>query len=137
VSVAFVQGGITDAAQSTELLSLGTVFYEPVWVFMRGDPPRQLAGLLKGRRVSIGPEGSGTHKLASELIGALGLDVTGTELLDLTSRDAGTALLRGEIDMAVMVAPWNLPWCASYLFPSASMRFPSRARMRTLRCVRT
>jgi TRAP-type uncharacterized transport system substrate-binding protein len=107
VSVAFVQGGIADAALTPELVSLGTVFYEPVWIFSRGDLPPASAGMLKGLRVSIGPEGSGTRKLASELIGALGLDVTATELLDLTSRDAGTALLRGEIDMAVMVAPWE------------------------------
>jgi TRAP-type uncharacterized transport system substrate-binding protein len=107
VSVAFVQGGIVDAEQAPELLSLGTVFYEPVWLFIRGDLARASAGMLKGRRVSIGPEGSGTRKLASELIAALGVDVTSTEMLDLTSQDAGAALLRGEIDMAVMVAPWE------------------------------
>jgi len=107
VSVAFVQGGIVDAEQAPELLSLGTVFYEPVWLFIRGDLARASADMLKGRRVSIGPEGSGTRKLASELIAALGLDVTSTEMLDLTSQDAGAALLRGEIDMAVMVAPWE------------------------------
>ncbi|MFN0038864.1 MAG: TAXI family TRAP transporter solute-binding subunit [Burkholderiales bacterium] len=107
VSVAFVQGGIVEAAQAPELLSLGTVFYEPLWFFSRGDLPRTPANMLKGRRISIGPEGSGTRKLASELIVALGLDVTGTELLDLTSQDAGANLLRGEIDMAVMVAPWE------------------------------
>jgi TRAP-type uncharacterized transport system substrate-binding protein len=107
VSVAFVQGGIADAALTPELVSLGTLFYEPVWIFSHGDLPRVSAGMLKGLRVSIGPEGSGTRKLASELIAALGLDVSGSELLDLTSRDAGTALLRGEIDMAVMVAPWE------------------------------
>jgi TRAP-type uncharacterized transport system substrate-binding protein len=107
VSVAFVQGGIVDAEQAPELLSLGTVFYEPVWLFIRGDLARASADMLKGRRVSIGPEGSGTRKLASELIAALGVDVTSTEMLDLTSQDAGAALLRGEIDMAVMVAPWE------------------------------
>jgi TRAP-type uncharacterized transport system substrate-binding protein len=107
VSVAFVQGGIADAAQAPELVSLGTVFYEPVWIFVRGDLPRASVDMLKGRRVSIGPKGSGMRKLAAELIAAVGLDVTGTELLDLTSQDAGAALLRGDIDMAVMVAPWE------------------------------
>jgi len=35
VSVAFVQGGLTSAEQSPGLLSLGTMFYEPLWVFHR------------------------------------------------------------------------------------------------------
>ena len=109
VSVAFVQGGFADAAQAPDLVSLGTVFYEPVWLFIRGDLPRASADMLKGRRVSIGPEGSGTRKLASELITAVGLDLTGAEVLDLTALKSGEALLRGEIDMVVMVAPWEYP----------------------------
>ena len=109
VSVAFVQGGFADAAQAPDLVSLGTVFYEPVWLFIRGDLPRASADMLKGRRVSIGPEGSGTRKLASELITAVGLDLSGAEVLDLTALKSGEALLRGEIDMVVMVAPWEYP----------------------------
>jgi len=107
VSIAFVQGGIADATQAPELISLGTLFYEPVWLFVRGGPPRSAAEMLKGRRVSIGPKGSGTRKLALELMAAVGVDATDTEMLDLTSQDAGAALLRGEIDMTVMVAPWE------------------------------
>jgi len=109
VSVAFVQGGFADAAQAPDLVALGTVFYEPVWLFIRGDLPRASADMLKGRRVSIGPEGSGTRKLASELIAAVGLDLSGAEVLDLTALKSGEALLRGEIDMVVMVAPWEYP----------------------------
>ncbi|HKQ24877.1 MAG TPA: TAXI family TRAP transporter solute-binding subunit [Burkholderiales bacterium] len=107
VSVAFVQGGIAHAEKAPELVSLGTVFYEPVWFFVRGDLPLASRHMLAGRRVSIGPEGSGTHQLASDLITAVGLDVTGTQMLDLTAQNTGEALLRGEIDMAVMVAPWE------------------------------
>ncbi|HWH49183.1 MAG TPA: TAXI family TRAP transporter solute-binding subunit [Burkholderiales bacterium] len=107
VSIAFIQGGLAESAQTPELVSLGTLFYEPVWLFVRGGPPRSAAEMLKGRRVSIGPKGSGTRKLALELMAAVGVDVTGTEMLDLTAQDSGAALLRGEIDMAVMVAPWE------------------------------
>lgn len=109
VSVAFVQGGIADAGQAPDLVSLGTVFYEPMWLFVRGDLKRASADMLKGRRVSIGPKGSGTNKLASELIAAVGLDLTGTEMLDLAAQKSGAALLGGDIDMAMMVAPWEYP----------------------------
>jgi TRAP-type uncharacterized transport system substrate-binding protein len=36
VGVGFLQGGITSEKESPELVSLGTVFYEPLWFFYRG-----------------------------------------------------------------------------------------------------
>jgi TRAP-type uncharacterized transport system substrate-binding protein len=107
VSVAFVQSGLTDAEHAPELESLGTLFFEPVWIFNRGDLPQNAAALLKDRKFSIGPEGSGTRKLALELIRAIGFDVAENSLLALTAEEGGAALLRGEIDGAVMVAPWD------------------------------
>lgn len=107
VSVAFVQAGVTDAEQAPELESLGTLFYEPVWIFTRGDMPANAAALLNGKRVSIGPEGSGTRKLALDLANALGLDLSGSTQLGLSSEEAATAMLRGELDVAVIVAPWE------------------------------
>ena len=107
VSVAFVQSGLTDAEHAPELESLGTLFFEPVWIFNRGDLPQNAGALLKDRKFSIGPEGSGTRKLALELIRALGFDVAENSLLALTAEEGGAALLRGEIDGAVMVAPWE------------------------------
>lgn len=107
VSVAFVQAGVTNAGEAPELESLGTLFYEPVWIFTRGELPANAAALLHGKRVSFGPEGSGTRKLALELINALGLDVSGITQLGLTSQESATALLSGELDVAVIVAPWE------------------------------
>jgi TRAP-type uncharacterized transport system substrate-binding protein len=109
VSVAFLQGGIASAANSPELVSLGTLFYEPVWLFARELPRRASANMFKGKRMSIGPEGSGTRRLALELIDAIGLDSTGIRLVGLSSQDAAEAMLRGEIEVAVMVAPWESP----------------------------
>ena len=85
VSVAFVQSGLTDAEHAPELESLGTLFFEPVWIFNRGVLPPTAVALLKDRIFSIGPEGSGTRKLALELISAIGLDVTESSFLALTA----------------------------------------------------
>ena len=68
VSVAFLQGGMTTARDSPDLVSLGTMFYEPVWIFYRGEHARRSRDTLIGKRVSIGPEGSGTRALAMDLI---------------------------------------------------------------------
>jgi TRAP-type uncharacterized transport system substrate-binding protein len=107
VSVAFVQGGVTSERESPELVSLGTVFHEPVWMFVRGAVPAVSAHMFKGRRISIGAEGSGTRKLALELIGAVGLSLDGVETLALTSSAVAEAMPRGDVDFALLVAPWE------------------------------
>src|SRR5262249_45620971 len=56
VTVAFVQGGTTTSKESRDLESLGTIGYEPVWLFYRSELGGNLQA-LRGRRISIGPEG--------------------------------------------------------------------------------
>src|SRR5262245_40015970 len=64
VSVALIQGGAISDKNTSGLESLGTVFYEPMWWFRRREiEAAGVAGLL-GRKISIGPEGSGTRALA-------------------------------------------------------------------------
>ena len=110
VSVAFVQGGTTSAAEAPELVSLGTLFYEPFWVFSR-VPPQNLPGgrTRAGMRVSFGPAGSGTNKIAHELAAAVGLDLDRTEVLELGPVDAGERLLKGDLDLIGIVAAWDAP----------------------------
>lgn len=111
VSVGLVQGGIIDPRYGeSELLSLGTLFYEPFWWFRRRDV--EVAGVpsLRGRKISIGPEGSGTQAISLLLlkkVGIVGDHVT--ELLPLSSRVAREKLLSGQIDVAFMVAAWQSP----------------------------
>ncbi len=109
VEVGFLQSGITNEKESPDLESLGTVFYEPLWFFYRGaNPGRRLEG-LRGRKISIGPEGSGTRALALELLAKNGIDQKLAQFLSFTPREAGEKLLEGEIDAAMMVASWDSP----------------------------
>jgi hypothetical protein len=64
---------------------------------------------LRGKRISIGPEGSGTRILAITLLAANGIDRDVARLLPLTPQDAGEQLLSGRIDAALMVASWESP----------------------------
>jgi TRAP-type uncharacterized transport system substrate-binding protein len=107
VSVAFVQSGITSEQESPELVSLGTVFLEPMWMFVRGPTPVLKRDMLKGLRVSIGQEGSGTRRLALELIRATGLSLDGVEMLSLTPLQVAEAMPRGDVGFAVLVGPWE------------------------------
>jgi len=109
VSIALAQGGLTTATESPDVVSLGTVFYEPVWVFLRGtQSPQPGSQGFKGR-VSIGQPGSGTRALAEVLLAALGQDLSLIEVVDITPAEAGEALLRGELDLVVMVSGWEAP----------------------------
>jgi len=74
VSVGFTQGGTTTKEESPELESLGTIFYEPLWLFRRAEIGEGAQG-LRGRRLSIGPEGSGGRALALQIISRTKLEI--------------------------------------------------------------
>lgn len=98
VDVALVQGGVTTTADTVDLVSLGSVFYQPMMVFYAGRPIARLSE-LRGRRIAIGPPGSGTRALALALLKGNGIEDGGaTTLLDLEGEAARKALLRHEAD---------------------------------------
>jgi len=118
VDIGFLQSGTTSGKESPGLESLGTVFYEPLWFFYR-DVYRDKgsSGLrgssrlesLRGRKISIGPEGSGSRELTLKLLALNGIDQRFSELLPLMPQEAGEKLIRGEIDAAFMMTSWDAP----------------------------
>ncbi|HYM88580.1 MAG TPA: TAXI family TRAP transporter solute-binding subunit [Nitrospiraceae bacterium] len=109
VSVALVQGGVTSTAEAPELVSLGTLFYEPFWLFSRVPRPDQPGRLREGLRLSLGIPGSGTYKHARELAVAVGMDLSRAQVHDLDAFQAGEALMRAEVDMIGMMLPLETP----------------------------
>src|SRR5579859_2977922 len=67
VDVGFVQGGISNSSGGVKLVSLGSVSYQPLIVFHRGTQPLTMLSELSGKRIAIGPPGSGTRTLALTL----------------------------------------------------------------------
>jgi TRAP-type uncharacterized transport system substrate-binding protein len=106
-SVAFIQGGATVAGAASGLESLGTVFNEPMWWFRRREI--QDVGLLglRGKRISIGREVSGTRALALQVIRRAGIEGQVGALLDLPPLVAAEKLSAGEIDVAFIMASWD------------------------------
>ena len=107
VKAGFLQGGITNEKETPGLESLGTVFYEPLWFFYRGIYRGRGIEFLRGRKISIGPEGSGTRALTLKLLARNGIDQRFAELLPLTPEEAGEKLIRGEIDAALIMTSWD------------------------------
>ena len=100
VDVALVQSGIScTSAADTDLRSLGSVAYQPLTVFYRSPKPIERLSELKGRRIAIGPEGSGTEALALALLKANEIvPHESTTLLDLEGEAARAALLQARAD---------------------------------------
>jgi hypothetical protein len=97
-----VQGGVADGLAVSTLISLGSVFYDPVVVFYRGTGITRLAQ-LEGKRIAIGREGSGTRELALKLLEANGIAPGGdTPLLPDDGLQAATKLVSGEVDAAIL-----------------------------------
>ena len=120
VDLAFVQGGSGDSARATEeekenmvdLVSLGTLFYEPVWIFYRAESAKKLnrdAALtripqMRGWSVNVGARGSGTPGLMNKLLYANAMERTDLKRANLDETSAVVALLEGNLDAAVLVS---------------------------------
>lgn len=106
VDVAFIQGGTARVQEDDALLSLGSLYHEPLWIFYReglGTPSR--IADLKGLRVAIGGEGSGTRYLAQELLFINQIDARNTRLLTQSGLGLVQALANKRIDAAFVVGP--------------------------------
>jgi ABC-type nitrate/sulfonate/bicarbonate transport system substrate-binding protein len=121
VDIAFLQGGAGEKARSQAdadaLVSLGSLFYEPVWLFYREDSAKRLlkadalASLtqLAGWKVNIGARGSGAANLARKMLDANHVDASTITMLRLDQTPAVMSLLAGEIDALVFAsAPESL-----------------------------
>src|SRR5262249_48973857 len=109
VSVGLIQGGVVGAANTADLESLGTVAYEPLWWFHRRENQGVGADGLRGRKIAIGPQGSGTRALSLELIKRTGMERQIGELLAIGPHEAAEKLNAGEIDVAFMMNSWDAP----------------------------
>jgi len=109
VEVGFLQSGITSEKESPDLKSLGTLFYEPLWFFYRNQNRGNVIQNLRGKKISIGTEGSGTRELALKLFALNGMDQSFAYMLSLEPEEAAEKLIRGEIDASIMITSWDAP----------------------------
>jgi TRAP transporter TAXI family solute receptor len=132
--IGFVQGGVVppkadpDAEDDSGLLSLGSMFYEPVWVFYRDDKVLTRLTELKGKRIAIGQEGSGVRQLAQQLLDANDIP-TGDHLVPLAGLAAAEELQQGRIDAAFIIAAETAP-VIQVLIRSPSVKLMSFAQDR-------
>jgi TRAP transporter TAXI family solute receptor len=104
VDVAFVQGGTGGNATGNSLTSLASIYYEPLWMFSSKSSYFKMPSDIIGKRISIGPPGSGTRALVLELMGDAGVSETDLRISELSGKAAVDALRDGALDMMMVVA---------------------------------
>ncbi|MGH8718621.1 MAG: TAXI family TRAP transporter solute-binding subunit [Burkholderiales bacterium] len=108
--IAFVQSGIASREEFPTLVSLGSVAHEPLWVFYRtGKKKITRISELLGKKIAIGAEGSGTRKLALEILALNGADENPNHRIALGGWDSARALNFSEVDAAFFVASFESP----------------------------
>ena len=109
VSVALVQGGVAQADEYHGVNSLGGMFLEPLWVFYRVDSALDDIAELGGRRVAVGVSGSGTQRVAEELLRQVVSQDVAPVPLPIGGTAAVEALRSGDVDAAMFVAAPEAP----------------------------
>lgn len=111
VDVALMQGGVVPG-EGTD--SLGTLFYEPIWLFgQAGSDVPANPGAWDGVRVAAGNDGSGTRAAFLALVAASGAQ--SVQAVPLSGAEAVEALIADEIDLAFFVAPISAPYLNALL----------------------
>jgi TRAP-type uncharacterized transport system substrate-binding protein len=119
VQLGFVQGGTTSLEESEQasLVSLGSLFVEPVWLFYRSESAKKKSadGLLKdlaglqGWRVNAGTEGGGVRNLVLRLLQANRIEPTALTLTTLPPTESVMELLAGSSDALFFVSAPESP----------------------------
>ena len=109
--IAFLQSGTTsqDEAERRGLVSLGSLFTEPLWLFLRDDVKIKDLTQLKGLRINLGPEGSGAPRLFKQVLEANGLEPSELKVSSLANTPATVELLENRIDGLVFSSAPDAP----------------------------
>lgn len=115
VDVGMVQGGVADIAKHPNLVSIAGMFYEPIWVWYRESAFKndggqlRVLGQLKGKRVSIGNDGSGTLALSTALLKISEISDGDIDAKKLKPDEAIAQFSKGELDVIFIVAAAEAP----------------------------
>jgi len=111
VDIAFVQSGSTEQAEAERrgLISLGSLFTEPVWLFLREDKNITQLTQLKGKKINLGPPGTGVPRLFKQVLAVNNVEENELSIGALENTPATVALLDGSIDGLVFSSAPEAP----------------------------
>ena len=114
VDAAFLQSGIASGVQTDLIEGLGSLYFEPVWLFSRESKRINRLDDLAGLRVAIGGEGSGTRAVAEHLLADSGV-IDELDAVSMSSTAAAQALVAGNVDAAFFITAADTPMIENLL----------------------
>ena len=115
VQITFVTGGVSDGKHAPGVLSLGTVYNQPYWIFYSSTEPLDRLSQLKGKRIAVGPEGSGTRLSAEKILGKGGVNSETATLLPFAGLAAVKALSDKKVDAVWIIGSPDATAVKSFL----------------------
>jgi len=112
IDVAFIQGGAIDSKLAAKIESLGSIAYEPVWVFYQKSLVGKIKNLkdLSNYRVGIGPQKGGTRPLVRDLFALDGINIEGNQHFKVDSYENNDKeFITGKLDAIFVVTPFVDP----------------------------
>lgn len=91
--------------QAEGLRSIGRLFYEPIWIFVKADSTIASLRELTGKRISVGTTTGGSRRVVLQMLKANDVDEKNSKFSDMEFPDHGQPLSNGEVDAAFIVAP--------------------------------
>jgi TRAP-type uncharacterized transport system substrate-binding protein len=120
VDAGFIKGGVAGSLQgrlatdeerkwhdrqTDALLSIGRMFYEPIYVFYRGPGQVKSLSEFKGKKIAVGTKESGARRVAITLLRSNGVTEKNSQFLDIDLAEDGTTLTKGEADVGFITLP--------------------------------
>ena len=97
------------ATPTDRVFSLGMISIEPLWLFSQATGDIRNIRDLKGRSISIGPEGSGVRVLCRRILNLYGINESNTTFVNLSIADSTVALEDKQIDAAFFLLSAKTP----------------------------
>ncbi|HMF22335.1 MAG TPA: TAXI family TRAP transporter solute-binding subunit [Pseudolabrys sp.] len=141
VQISLMVSGVSDGKHAPGLLSLGTVYNNPYWIFYSSNEPFDQLSRLMGKRIAVGPEGSATRTSAEKILGKGGVNSETAIFLPFAGTAAVEAINDGKVDAVWIIGAPDATAVKSLLqnpnvrimsFPTAeafTRIFPDLARM--------
>ena len=109
VAAPFVQDGLGSEDKQPDIVSLGSLYYEPIWIFYRAKNTFNHISELEGKKIAVGRIGHGTQVLVERLLKMTGVDPEDATLINMNSKESADALKNGSIDAAIIMLPPEHP----------------------------
>lgn len=111
IEVGFVRSGSTDRTEAAEkgLVSLGSLFYEPIWIFYRDKKEMTTISQFRGRRINVGPDGTGVGRIFEQILSVNNMSADDVSFQHLDDTPATVAFLAGQLDVLVFSTASDAP----------------------------